>query len=160
MTAEFALISFFIAIPVALAVIISDLRTMTIPNWLTGGAFVLFAALVFVGLDLETALTRLMGAGIVLIVSFILFVIGGLGGGDAKAATAFALLIAPVDAGFVLMTLAVTGLIGVGVLFLLRRTPLAEGNWKMWDEPKRFPYGLTLGVTLILYLALVAFLVN
>ena len=160
MTAEFALITFLVATPVALAVIISDLKTMTIPNWMTGAAFVIFAALVFIGLDLETALTRLMGAGIVLVVSFILFAVGGLGGGDAKAATAFALLIAPVDAGFVLMALAINGLVGVGVLFLLRRTSLAEGDWKMWSEPKRFPYGLTLGATLILYTALVAFLVN
>ena len=141
-------------------VIISDLKTMTIPNWLTAGAFVIFATLVFIGLDLDAALARMMGAGIVLVVSFILFAIGGLGGGDAKAATAFALLIAPIDAGFVLMALAVNGLLGIGVLFLLRRTSLAEGDWKMWSEPKRFPYGLTLGVTLILYLALVAFLVN
>ena len=160
MNAEFALYTFLVATPVALAVIISDLKTMTIPNWLTGGAFVIFAVLVFLGLDLETALTRLMGAGIVLVVSFILFAIGGLGGGDAKAATAFALLIAPIDAGFVLMALAVNGLLGLGVLFLLRRTALGQGKWKMWSEPKRFPYGLTLGVTLILYTALVAFLVN
>ena len=160
MSADFALITFLVATPVALAVIISDLRTMTIPNWMTGGAFVIFAALVFIGLDMEAALTRLMGAGVVLIVSILLFAIGSLGGGDAKAATAFALLVAPVDAGFVLMALAVNGLLGVGVLYLLRRTSLAKGDWKMWDEPKRFPYGLTLGVTLILYLALVAFLVN
>lgn len=160
MTAEFALISFLVATPVALAVILYDLKTMTIPNWLTGGAFVIFAALVFTGFGLEDALTRLMGAGIVLIASFAMFAFGGLGGGDAKAATAFALLIAPVDAGFVLMALAVNGLLGIGVLFLLRRTSLAEGHWKMWSEPKRFPYGLTLGTTLILYTALVAFLVN
>lgn len=160
MTAEFALISFLVATPVALAVILYDLKTMTIPNWLTGGAFVIFAVLVFGGLGLEDALTRLMGAGIVLVVSFIMFAIGGLGGGDAKAATAFALLVAPVDAGFVLMALAVNGLLGVAALFLLRRTSLADGDWKMWSEPKRFPYGLTLGVTLILYTALVAFLVN
>lgn len=160
MTAEFALISFLVATPVALAVILYDLKTMTIPNWLTGGAFVVFAAVVFTGLGLEGALTRLMGAGIVLVVSFIMFAIGGVGGGDAKAATAFALLVAPVDAPFVLMALSVNGLLGVGVLFLLRRTSLADGNWKMWSEPKRFPYGLTLGATLILYTALVAFLVN
>lgn len=160
MSAEFALIAFMVATPVALAVIVSDLKTMTIPNWMTGGAFVIFAALVFAGLDMETALTRLMGAGVVLIVSFILFAVGGLGGGDAKAATAFALLVAPIDAGFVLMALAVNGLLGIGVLYLLRRTSLAEGDWKMWAEPKRFPYGLTLGVTLILYTALVAFIVN
>ena len=160
MTAEFALITFLIATPVALAVILFDLKTMTIPNWLTGGAFVIFAVLVFAGLGLETALGRLMGAGIVLVVSFIMFAVGGLGGGDAKAATAFALLIAPIDAGFVLMALAVIGLIGVGALFLLRRTRLAQGEWEMWSEPRRFPYGLTLGATLILYTALVAFLVN
>ena len=160
MTADYALIAFLVATPIALMVIISDLKTMTIPNWLTGGAFVIFAALVFWGLNLDDALTRLMGARIVLVVSFILFAIGGLGGGDAKAATGFALLVAPVDAGFVLMTLAVTGLLGIGVVMLLRRTPLAAGSWKMWAEPKRFPYGLTLGVTLIIYTALVAFLVN
>lgn len=160
MTAEFALTSFLVATPVALAVILYDLKTMTIPNWLTGGAFVIFAVMVFAGLGVEDALTRLMGAGIVLVVSFVMFAIGGLGGGDAKAATAFALLVAPVDAGFVLMALAVNGLLGVAALFVLRRTSLADGDWKMWSEPKRFPYGLTLGVTLILYTALVAFLVN
>lgn len=160
MTAEFALVSFLVATPVAMAVILYDLKTMTIPNWLTGGAFGIFAIVVFTGLGLEDALVRLMGAGIVLIVSFILFVVGGFGGGDAKAATAFALLVAPVDVAFVLMALAVNGLLGVALLFVLRRTSLADGHWKMWSEPKRFPYGLTLGATLILYTALVAFLVN
>ena len=70
MYGQVTIYAFLITTAVALTVVWWDLKTMTIPNWLTGGAFVLFAALVFIGLDLESALTRLMGAGIELVATY------------------------------------------------------------------------------------------
>lgn len=157
MAGAYPMVVFAAATAVGLAVAIYDLKTMTIPNWLTGGAAALFLALALAGLGPWGALDRLIGALVVLAVCVALFFAGLLGGGDAKAAPAFALLVAPSDAGFVLMALAVNGLIGLGVILALRRTRLAEGSWKVWSAGDKFPYGLTLAMTLILYTGLVAY---
>lgn len=156
-----AILTFIVALPFALAVAVHDLRTMQIPNWLTGGAAVAFLAVVFATLPQEDAIARVIGAAVVLAVCFLFFALGAMGGGDGKAAAAFALLVAPWDAAFTLILLSVTALIGLGVIAVLRRTVFAGGGeWAVWSAERRFPYGVALGATLIIYLALVAFLVN
>jgi prepilin peptidase CpaA len=155
MTAEFALITFVVATPIAIAMIYFDVTTMTIPNWLTGGAFALFAALVYFGLGLDDFLQRLLGAGIVFAATFLFFALNKMGGGDAKAATGMALLVAPWDAGFVLILLAVLGLLLMGGYALARRASPGGITWAT-----QLPYGVTLGAALIVYTALVAFLIN
>ncbi|MEM7269260.1 MAG: prepilin peptidase [Pseudomonadota bacterium] len=160
MSPEFALITFAVALCLGLAVAIYDLKTMTIPNWLSVGSGVVFLGLMFAALPFEDAIYRVIGGVIVLVVCMLLFFAGQVGGGDAKTAPAFALTVAPVDASFVLLMLAVFGLLGIGLIALLRRTALANGDWMIWSHPGRFPYGVTLGMTLIVYTALVAFLLN
>ena len=159
MYGDAALISLIVATPIAVAVAISDLRTMEIPNWLTGGAAVIFLALVFALLPLEAALWRVAGAGLVFVACVALFFMGAMGGGDAKAAPGFALLVAPNDAAVVLLLLSIVALVGVVVIALLRRTALGRGSWKVWSEVGRFPYGLALASTILIYLALAAFLI-
>ncbi len=153
-----AVISLFIAAPIAVAMALSDLKHMEIPNWMTGGAAVILLALVFALLPLEVALWRLAGAGIVFVACLALFFGGAMGGGDAKAAPGFALLVAPVDASLVMILLSVVALIGVVVLAGLRRTALAGGSWKVWAAKGQFPYAVALGATIIIYLSLAAFL--
>lgn len=158
MTGAEAMLIFAVSLIIGAMVSYSDLKTMTIPNWMSVGSVVLFAALVYGTLGLDAFIERLIGALIVFVVCFLLFWAGQLGGGDAKIAPAFALVVAPVDVSFVLLMLAVLGVLGLGVLTALRRTRLAQGEWKIWSETRSFPYGVTLSMTLVLYTGLVAFL--
>lgn len=146
--------AFLIASIVALAVMWWDLKTMTIPNWLTGGAFVVFLGLIIFLLPMDEVIARGIGAGVVLVVGLAMFFTGGMGGGDVKAATAYALLIAPADRGVALVMLAVFGLLGLVIFWILRRTPLARGSWAIWTAPRMFPYGIALSATLITYMGL------
>lgn len=146
--------AFLIATIVALAVMWWDLRTMTIPNWLSVGAGAVFLALIVILLPMDDVIARLIGAGVVFVVGLLMFFTGGMGGGDVKAATAFALMIAPVDRGVALIMLAVFGLLGLVTFWVLRRTPLANGSWAVWSAPRSFPYGVALSLTLITYMGL------
>ena len=155
-----ALIVFFAAALFGGAAALIDLKTMTIPNWLTGSTALVFAILMLIGLGLEEGLWRVGNGLVVLFVGALLFWAGAIGGGDAKAAAAFAIPIAPIDASFVFLALAINGLVALGVIALLRRTALASGSWSVWSSGRSFPYGLPLAMTLILYTGLVAFLLN
>jgi prepilin peptidase CpaA len=151
-----ALISLVFAGPIAAAMAISDLRRMEIPNWMTIGSMVILTALVFALLPFEAALWRLAGAGVVFVICVALFFTGAVGGGDAKAAPGFALLVAPVDASTVLVLLSVFALVGVVVLAGLRRTALGRGSWAVWSAKGKFPYAVALGLTIVTYLSLAA----
>ena len=154
MYGQVTIYAFLIATVVALAVMWWDLKTMTIPNWLSGGAAAVFLALILWVLPLDEVLLRLGTAAVVFVVGLLMFFTGAMGGGDVKAATAFALLIAPADRGVALVMLALFGLLAVIVLWGLRRTPLAHGSWAVWSTPKTFPYGVALSATLIVYMGL------
>ncbi|MEX2517874.1 MAG: prepilin peptidase [Paracoccaceae bacterium] len=151
------LAGFLIALPPALAVAFWDLKFLKIPNWLTGLAATLFIGFVFLSLPFDRALWRLAGAALVLIVGFLFFLGGAIGGGDAKAAAAFAPMVAPADAAPMLVLVAAAALVGLALLTLLRRTSLAQGSWAVWSERRRFPYGVALSTALVVYLSLVAF---
>ncbi|MEM7543918.1 MAG: prepilin peptidase [Pseudomonadota bacterium] len=159
MFADPALLTLLVAAPVALATVYFDLRYMEIPNWLTGGAAVIFTVLVFATLPQSDALWRVAGAAIVFVICVALFFLRQMGGGDAKSAPGFALLVAPPDVAVVLFLLSVIALMGLATITLLRRTRLAGGEWKMWQDKTKFPYGVALGLTALIYLSLVAFLV-
>ena len=164
MTGDMALLGLALATPIGFATAFFDLKTMEIPNWLTGGAALIFLAYVFFALPMDEAIWRLVGGLLVLAICFVLFVVKVMGGGDAKAAAAFAPVVAAVDAPFVLLLLSVTALLGMVAVLLLRRTVFAnaeaDGGWAVWSARGRFPYGVALGSTLIIYLALVAFMVS
>lgn len=150
-------IALLVAAPVALAVAVSDLRTLTIPNWLTLGGAALFLAFACLTLPADQALWRAAGALIVLGAGFLGFVAGVVGGGDAKAAAGFALMIAPGDAALALLLLAAAALFGVVLLAILRATPFGRGSWAVWSARGRFPYGVALSTALLAYLGLVAY---
>lgn len=152
-----ALAALLVAAPFALATAFWDLRALIIPNWLTGAAGAAFLGFVLVALPLDAALWRFAGAALVLLVGFLLFLAGALGGGDAKAAAGFTLMIAPGDAGVALVLLAAAALIGLIVIALLRRTPLGRGSWAVWSARGRFPYGVALAGALLAYLGLVLY---
>ena len=161
MTGTEALIALALAAPIAIAVAIYDLRTMEIPNWLSLGAAAVFIAFVFAALPVEDAVARLIAGLVVLFGCMLLFFAGAMGGGAGKAAAAFTVMIAPVDAAFALVLLSVAALASLGVISLLRTTVFAAGgDWRVWSATGRIPFGVPLGATLVVYLALAALVVN
>ena len=85
---------FALAIPICLFAAWSDLKTMTIPNSITivSALVVVLAVLALVPFD--QAMTRLLTGLGVLAGGFILFSLGGIGGGDVKLAAAILPLVA------------------------------------------------------------------
>ena len=159
MLGDMALVAFAAAIPFAVAGAYYDLKTMEIPHWVAPVAAVVFAAIVFVGLPMDAAINRILGGLFVLFVGFLLHMARAMGGGDVKLAAAFAILVAAGDAAEVLILLSICSLLNMAVIWGLRRTSLAEGEWRVWSD-KGFPYAVALGQALLIYLALVAFLVG
>lgn len=155
---EAALAALLIGTPFALAAALFDLRAMIVPNRLSAATAAAFLAFVFIALPLDQALWRLACGASVLGAGFLLFSAGMLGGGDAKTAAAFAVMIAPADSGVALILLSLSALLWLPVIALLRRSSLARrSSWAVWSARGRFPYAVALATTLIAYLALVAY---
>jgi prepilin peptidase CpaA len=129
----------------------SDLLTMTISNRVSlilAGGFVLLA--VATGMSFNDILWHLAAAGIVLVVAFVFFSRGWIGGGDAKLAAATALWL-----GFdhLLPYLIYASLFGGALTLLLiqfRLAPLpamlARQPWvlRLHDRNGGVPYGIAL----------------
>jgi prepilin peptidase CpaA len=131
----------------------SDLLTMRIANWL-----VLALTVAWVGLSLVAQLSwtemglSLAGAGVVLIVAFVFFAFGWIGGGDAKLVAVTSLW---VGFGFMLPYLVYAALLGGGltlVILAVRRYPLptrlARIKWidRLHDTRSGVPYGIALAI--------------
>jgi prepilin peptidase CpaA len=129
----------------------SDLLTMTISNRLSlalAGGFVLLA--VATGMGLPIAGMHLAAAALVLVVSFIFFTRGWIGGGDAKLAAATALWF---GFDYLLDYMVYAALFG-GVLTILllqfRKLPLpailARQQWiqRLHEKGGGVPYGIAL----------------
>lgn len=131
---------------------ISDLLTMTIPNSLNLALVLGFLiAAVLTGMDASQLGWHILAGGLVLLISFVLFALGWIGGGDAKLAAAIALWIGFSDT--LLAWLVITSLFGGAltlVLLYARRWPLpavlARQEWALHlHQPKTgIPYGIAL----------------
>jgi prepilin peptidase CpaA len=130
---------------------VSDIMTMTIPNWLVGvmvAAFVLLAPLS--GMELSTFALHWAVAIAVLVVAFACFAFGWMGGGDAKFASAIVLWIGPAGAFEFLIAACILGgaLTLAIVLFRSRLLPafaLRQGWLLRLHDPKvGVPYGAAL----------------
>ena len=133
---------------------VSDMLSMTIANRISLmllATFIVVAPLT--GMDWATYGGHFAGAALVLSVTFAMFAIGGMGGGDAKLIAASSLWM-----GFslnLLVYLITSTMIG-GVLTLLilsyRNSPLAEVTGRNMflrhfaDRKAGIPYGLALGL--------------
>lgn len=138
---------------------VSDLMSLTIPNWIPVVLIVGFTALApFIGLDLKTIGLHWAIAGAVLLVGFGCFAMGWMGGGDAKLAAAIVLWFDPMNA---LVFIGMSALLGGALtLFLLtfRRVslpmPIVRANWvaRLHHPDEGVPYGIALAVAaLIVY---------
>lgn len=159
MSEHYHLAAFAVATPLMLLTIYYDLKQMRIPNKLTltvVAAFLLVGALFLDPMDLAF---RVLAGLIVLTIGFILYNFGRIGGGDIKMLAAGALFVPVADAPVVMMLLAALLIIGLSCVLVARRlvpATVAE-NWKAMDRKSSYPMGLSIAVTLIVYLALNAF---
>jgi len=140
---------------------VSDLTSMTIPNWIPVTLVAGFMALApFVGLDLWTIGMHLAVAAAVLLIGFGCFAMGWMGGGDAKLAAAIVLWFGPVDGvAFVAFSAILGG--GLTILLVAMRRSIPQGvfavlraPWlaRLHDPKEGVPYGVALAAAaLVLY---------
>ena len=144
------------ALPIAIWVAWSDMRHMKIPNYAVIALIVAFAVLGLFVLPLETYAWRWVQAVVVLAVGFCMNMIRALGAGDAKFAAAMAAMIAAGDMTLLFMMFAAVLLAAFATHRLFRAMPAVRNGfseWKSWTHPK-FPMGLALSGSLLLYLGL------
>jgi prepilin peptidase CpaA len=105
-----------------------DVKTLRIPNALVAAVAILgIARLVVIG-DLTVAFYTISASAALLIVTFLLFWQGYVGGGDAKLITASALLVGYHDLFSFLVFMGICGaLLSLAVLVIHRYLPLYEG---------------------------------
>jgi prepilin peptidase CpaA len=135
----------------------SDLFTMTISNRLSLAlAAGFFLLTVITGMSLAVIGMHLAAAALVLVVAFIFFTQGWIGGGDAKLAAATALWF---GFGHLLDYLIYASLLGGGLTLLLiqfRRLPLpgplARQAWilRLHEKNAGVPYGIALAAAALL----------
>ena len=131
----------------------SDLLTMTISNRvsliLAGGFFVLAA---MIGMPLVEIGTHLGASGIVLVVAFVFFARGWIGGGDAKLAAATALWVGFDQLlNYMIYASLFGGLLTLAIMrFRLMPLPaaLAEHEWvkRLHRMDAGVPYGIALAL--------------
>lgn len=143
------------ALPIGIFVAWNDMARMKIPNMAVYALVVSFAVLGLIALPFDVWLFRWVHLLVVLAAGIVLNALGALGAGDAKFAAAAAPYIALADAGPLLYIFAGCLLSGYITHRIARHSPLRAlvPDWESWTSGKRFPMGLPLAATLIVYLA-------
>jgi len=147
-------------VPIAIWAIWSDLARMKIPNKSVLALTIVFAVVGFFVLQLEEYLWRWLHLAVILIIGFVMNMLRMLGAGDAKFAAASAPFVALQDSFLVLTILAIMIVVGFTLHRILRMSPAVKAatpNWESWQR-RDYPMGLSLGLTLVIYLLLGAFL--
>lgn len=108
MTPMFTTLSAAVLIALAIGASWFDVRERRIPNALTVTAFLLALVLRVPG-GLESTAAGVTGAAICFGLAVVLFLMGGLGGGDVKMLTAIGALLGPSRLGTALLVMALVG---------------------------------------------------
>ncbi|MEP1611021.1 MAG: prepilin peptidase [Roseobacter sp.] len=144
-------------LPICLHVAYTDLARMKITNKAVlalGAVYLFLGPLILPSFDIY--LWGFAHFAIVLLAGFVLNAAGIMGAGDAKflAFAAPYVRVADVSEVFVILTVVTTA--ALITHRAIRISPLREfaPNWESWTAGKRFPLGLALGPSFILYLAL------
>lgn len=143
-------------VPVCLYVMFTDISRMKITNKTNMLLLAIFVVIGPLVLPLETYLWQLVGMVIVLVVTILLNAAGVLGGGDSKFLAAAAPFVAFGDVMMLLWIFAATLIAALITHRIAKETALRNlaPHWVSWDQGKKFPMGLALNPTLIIYLAL------
>lgn len=145
--------------PICFYIAFMDMRSMRISNAVNLTLLGVFVVVGLIALPFDTYLWRYASVGFMLLVGMVMNAAGGMGGGDAKFLPAAAPFVNPADLVLVMMLFA-AGLLGALVAHRLGKySPLSRlaPEWHSWTN-SRFPAGLALSGTLLLYLVAGAFL--
>lgn len=139
----------------------SDLRTLKIPNTLVLAVLAVFVVTGVWGLPTDVFFWRLGHGFAILVLGFVAFSFGFIGGGDAKMAAALTPFIVPTDLSLFLILYAVVTLVLLMVLRLVMQIYRhRDTGWLSIDQLKKparervFPMGLIFGVAMVLYLGM------
>jgi prepilin peptidase CpaA len=145
-----------LVLPICLYVCYTDLSSMRIRNHAVIALLAVFALLGPFVLPLDVYLWRYVHLGVVLVAGIALNAGGALGAGDAKFAAAAAPFVHIADLRILLALFAATLIAGYGAHRTAKHTPLRRlaPDWESWHTGARFPMGLALGGTLVLYLVM------
>jgi prepilin peptidase CpaA len=152
-------VTFAAMLPLMAMASYTDLKTLKIPNTLVLAVLGVFIVTGLWGLPFDIFLWRLLAGVIVLVIGFVLFSIGAIGGGDAKMAAALAPLVVPGDFMRLALLYAIVTFLMLMVLRLVMQVYRHEDSgWLSVDQLKKpprervFPLGLILGLTITIYL--------
>ncbi len=142
--------------PICLWVIYSDLSRMKITNQANLALLGVFVIVGLLALPLDIYAWRLVHVVVVLALGFFFNIIGLMGAGDSKFLAAAAPYIALRDTPTVLLLLSVVTLIAIFTHRAAKKSALRDmaPDWVSWTNAEKFPMGLALGSTLILYLVM------
>lgn len=157
--ADQALILLAVALPFCVWAGLSDLRSMKIPNYSVYGLALGFVLAGVFLMPFTDYLWRLAALPVVLVAGMVLNAVRLIGAGDAKFVAAASPYVMVADAGAVLMLYLALLVITAILHRAAKASPLRRlaPDWQSWTSGKRFPMGVTLGLTLALYLALPLF---
>ncbi|RRH72218.1 prepilin peptidase [Falsigemmobacter faecalis] len=144
--------------PVAFYVAWSDMAAMKIPNKAVLALLVVYAVIGLIALPVTDYAWRWLHFGVVLVIGFGLTMLGAMGGGDAKFGAAMAPFIALADLKGFLLIFSASLLAAFAAHRLARSIPALRAlapTWVSWSSPK-FPMGLALAASLMIYLGLAA----
>lgn len=143
-------------LPICLYVVYTDVSRMKITNIANIALVAVFVVVGLIVLPFEDYLWRLASLVIVLIVGIVLNAAGVMGAGDSKFIAAAAPFIALGDLRVLLVLFTAVLLAAFVTHRIAKHTPLRRlaPEWTSWEQGKKFPMGLALGSTLILYLVL------
>ena len=143
-------------VPICLYVMYTDLSRMKITNVANMALAAVFVVIGLIVLPFEDYLWRLLGMAIVLVVGIVLNAVGVMGAGDSKFIAAAAPFVALGDLVllcFIFLVCLIAAIITHRTAKMTRLRQLAP-HWASWEQGKKFPMGLALGPTLIIYLVL------
>jgi len=136
--------------------IITDFKTLLIPNWISLALLAAFVPFAILHLPLEASGGHLLAMGVVFVLSVCFFVAGWMGGGDVKFMSAIALWMGPDHvAPFTVLMALIGAALAIGLMAMAKYGSLLGPRLLDRAIPKRLtelatsrqcPYGVAIGV--------------
>lgn len=146
----------FITIAIGVMAAWSDFKGLTIPNWHSAAIivsfFVAFGCVQVLGPDdvFSSWLSHLVSAGIVFVITILLFALKTMGAGDSKLSTAFAFWVGVAGLPAFLFYMTLTGgLLGIASIVMAKVKPIKNapaGGWiaRLQAGENKIPYGIAI----------------
>ena len=145
--------------PVLLIAAASDLRELRIPNKLSLVALAIFAGCAPL-LSVDDILMRLLAAGLVFGVCFLLFALRILAGGDVKLLSVLMLFIPTPSLLLFGYVFSGSMLIGVLLIVFIRKYPIPQvQTWASVQQENALPMGISIALAGLVHLLLLPLLI-